>query len=82
MADYKSNAFTMYTEHVFKLKKHPTIAPKDGITAEEVKELCAYAKRYHVEVIGNFQSFGEFSDGLLGNQAGNGEGCRCSQSSD
>lgn len=62
MSEYKLNAFTLYTEHVFKLKKHPTIAPPDGITAEEVKELTRYARRYHVEVIGNFQSFGHFAN--------------------
>ncbi|GMV37448.1 MAG: hypothetical protein AMXMBFR61_19560 [Fimbriimonadales bacterium] len=62
MSEYKLNAFTLYTEHVFKLKKHPTIAPPDGITAEEVRELTRYAKRYHVEVIGNFQSFGHFAN--------------------
>lgn len=62
MAGYKLNTFTLYTEHVFKLKKHPTIAPADGISEEEIKELTAYAKNYHVEIIGNFQSFGHFSN--------------------
>jgi hypothetical protein len=62
LAAFKLNTFTMYTEHVFKLDKHPTIAPPDGITAEEVSELCEYAKQYHVEVIGNFQSFGHFAN--------------------
>ncbi len=62
MSEYKLNSFTLYTEHVFKLKKHPTIAPPDGITADEVRELTRYAKRYHVEVIGNFQSFGHFAN--------------------
>jgi len=55
---YKLNLFTLYTEHVFKLKKHPDIAPPDGITKEQVKELVSYAKKYHVEIAGNFQSFG------------------------
>lgn len=62
LSEYKLNAFTLYTEHVFKLKKHPTIAPEDGISAEEIKELIDYATRYHVEVIGNFQSFGHFAN--------------------
>jgi hypothetical protein len=60
LSEYKLNAFTLYTEHVFKLEKHPTISPADGITAAEVRELSDYAKKYHVEVIGNFQSFGHF----------------------
>ncbi|MBN2415662.1 family 20 glycosylhydrolase [bacterium] len=60
LSEYKLNCMTLYTEHVFKLKKHPDIAPDDGITAEEIKELIDYARDYHVEVIGNFQSFGHF----------------------
>ena len=30
MSEVKENFFTLYTEHVFKLKKHPEIAPDDG----------------------------------------------------
>ncbi|HPS54726.1 MAG TPA: family 20 glycosylhydrolase [Sedimentisphaerales bacterium] len=58
MSEFKLNWFTLYTEHVFKLKSHPMLAPDDGITAEQVKEIVEYAKKYHIEVIGNFQSFG------------------------
>jgi O-6-methylguanine DNA methyltransferase len=57
MSEFKMNMFTMYTQTAFKLKKYPDMAPADGITAEEVKELCSYAKKYHVEVAGNFASF-------------------------
>ncbi len=60
MAAMKMNAFTLYTEHVFKLKSHPDIAPPDGITAAEIRELSRYAKKYHIELIGNFQAFGHF----------------------
>ncbi|MBI3921216.1 MAG: beta-N-acetylhexosaminidase [Armatimonadetes bacterium] len=60
MAEFKMNMLTFYTEHVFKLKKYPFIAPEDGITEEEVKELSDYAKPFHVELVGNFQSFGHF----------------------
>src|SRR4051812_9290050 len=59
-AELKYNAFTLYTEHVFRLRKHPDLAPADGITADQVRELVAFAKPYHVEIIGNFQSFGHF----------------------
>jgi len=58
LAHYKLNFFTLYTEHVFRLKKHPTIAPPEGITAEQVMELDEYCKKYHVQLLGNFQSFG------------------------
>jgi len=62
LSEFKLNMFTLYTEHVFRLKKHPTIAPNDGITAEEMQELSEYGKKYHVEVVGNFQSFGHFAN--------------------
>ncbi|MEE4311479.1 MAG: glycoside hydrolase family 20 zincin-like fold domain-containing protein [candidate division KSB1 bacterium] len=61
LASYKMNCMTLYTEDIFKLHKHPGIAPPDGINAEEIRELESYAKRYHVEIIGNFQSFGHMS---------------------
>src|ERR1043165_2257614 len=62
MSSYKLNTFTLYTEHVFKLKKHPEIAPADGITEEGIRELTRFAKDYYVDIIGNFQSFGHFKN--------------------
>jgi len=62
LSEFKLNMLTLYTEHVFKLKKHPEIAPADGITADEIAELSSYAKQFHVEVVGNFQSFGHFGN--------------------
>lgn len=58
MSSYKLNTFTLYTEHVFKLKTHADIAPTEGISAEEIKELVNFAKNYNVDIIGNLQSFG------------------------
>src|SRR5206468_8632377 len=46
LSEFKLNVMTLYTEHVFKLQKHPMIAPPDGISAEEIKELSEYAKKY------------------------------------
>ena len=60
LSSYKLNCMTLYTEHVFKLRSHPDIAPADGLTAKEIAELQDFARDYHVEVIGNFQSFGHF----------------------
>ena len=62
LSEYKLNTLTLYTEHVFKLKKHPTIAPNDGISAEQIQELDRYCKKYHVQLIANFQSFGHFAN--------------------
>lgn len=57
LAEYKFNFFNLYTEHVFKLDQYPDIAPTDGLTAAEVKELEDYAKKFHIELIGNQQCF-------------------------
>ncbi|MBO4645508.1 MAG: family 20 glycosylhydrolase [Bacteroidales bacterium] len=59
LAEYKLNCFTLYTEHTFKSSKHP-YAPQDGLTAAEIRELDAYAKKYYVELIGNQQCFAHF----------------------
>ncbi len=58
MSEYKQNFFNLYTEYVFKLKSYPELAPEDGLTADQVKELSDYASQYHIQLIGNFQSFG------------------------
>lgn len=57
LAEYKLNFFNLYTEHVFKLDKYPDIAPTDGLTATEIKELEEYARQYHIEFFGNQQCF-------------------------
>ena len=58
LAFYKINMLTLYTENVFHFKKHPQItSTPDVLTPEEVKELVAYAKKYQIELVGNFQSF-------------------------
>ena len=64
MASYKLNYFYLYIEHVFKLDKHPGIAPNDGITKEQIEELTAYASKYHVQLIGGYQSFGHMEKTL------------------
>ena len=64
MSSFKLNYFTLYTEHVFKLGKHPGIAPKEGITKEELNEVIDFASKYHVKVIGNYQSFGHMEKTL------------------
>lgn len=64
MASFKLNYFTLYTEQVFKLESHPTIAPADGITKEQISELSKFAKDYQVTLIGNYQSFGHMEKSL------------------
>ena len=62
MAECKLNAFSLYTEHTFKTKCHPDIAPTDAFTVEEIKELEDYCRPYHIQIIGNQQCFGHFEE--------------------
>jgi hypothetical protein len=60
-AELKLNFMQYYTENVVETEKHKKFAPPDGsVTITEWKELAEYARRYHVMLIGNFQSFGHF----------------------
>jgi len=58
LAAFKLNVLSWYIEHAFKHEKHPLIAPPNGLTAAEVREIVAYAQKYHVEIIPEQQSFG------------------------
>ena len=62
LAECKLNAFSLYTEHTFRTKSHPDIAPDDAFTAEEIRELDAFCKQYHIELIGNQQCFAHFEE--------------------
>lgn len=64
MASYKLNYLTLYIEHVFQFEKYPDIAPKDGISKAQVEELSRFAKQYHVNLIGSYQSFGHMEKTL------------------
>ncbi len=61
MAEFKQNFFNLYTEHVFRSDKYPDISPTDGFTPAEIKELADYAAKYHIDLMGNFQSFGHMA---------------------
>jgi hexosaminidase len=61
MAEFKQNFFNLYTEHVFRSDKYPDISPTDGFTPAEIKELADYAAKYHMDLMGNFQSFGHMA---------------------
>lgn len=61
LAELKMNTLQYYTENVVLTKSHPEFAPPNGsISIEEWKELAEYARKYHIMLIGNFQSFGHF----------------------
>ncbi len=61
LGELKINKFNFYIEHVFDFKKHPVIGPEGGsFTAEQLKEIEAYASMHHIELVGGLQSFGHF----------------------
>ncbi len=61
MSEMKINMLTYYTQDVVKTESHPAFAPPGGaITLQEWAELADYAKKHHIDLVGNFQSFGHF----------------------
>lgn len=63
MASLKVNGLSFYIEHVIQTGAYPDFAPADGkLTITDVKELDAYAAKYHMQLIGSFQSFGHFNN--------------------
>ena len=58
-AAYKLNVLSPYYEHTLEYKSHPLMAAPGGVmTQDEVKELVAYAKPYHVEIVPEQEAFG------------------------
>ncbi|SDJ83556.1 Glycosyl hydrolase family 20, catalytic domain [Pedobacter sp. ok626] len=63
MAALKVNGLSFYIEHVIQTNAYPDFAPEDGkLTIADVKELDAYAAKYHMQLVGSFQSFGHFNN--------------------
>jgi len=61
MAELKINYLSFYIEHVVQPLSHPDFAPADGkLTIAQIRELSAYAEKFHMKLIGSFQSFGHF----------------------
>ncbi len=60
LSEMKINALTYYIENLVSLEKHPFFAPPGALTPEEIRELSAYARQYHIDLMGCFQSFGHF----------------------
>src|SRR5437868_5559364 len=59
-AMYKLNMHSLYMEHVFASESNPLTGPPDGaaLTPAEIKELVAYARLYHIELVPEQQTFG------------------------
>jgi len=59
LAAYKVNVYSPYFEHTLLYPSNPIIAPPGGaMTLDQVRELVAYAARYHIDVIPEQEAFG------------------------
>ena len=64
-AAYKLNMHSFYMEHTFHSRAHPLIGPAGGsLTSDEIRELVAYARRYHIELVPEQQTFGHLHKAL------------------
>lgn len=58
-AAYKLNVYSPYFEHTLAYDGHPLVAPPGGaLSHDDIRELVAYAKRYHIEIIPEQEAFG------------------------
>ncbi|MCA1613923.1 MAG: family 20 glycosylhydrolase [Acidobacteria bacterium] len=58
-ASFKLNMHSFNLENIVEWKSHPLLGPEGGALAQsEVRELVAYARRYHVELVPQQQTFG------------------------
>ena len=64
IAAFKMNGYSPYMEHVFLSPTDPLPAPLDGITPSQLHELSLYARRFHVALIVEQQSFAHMHNTL------------------
>ena len=58
-ASFKLNVYSPYYEHSLAYSANPLMAPPRGaMTREDVRELIAYAAKYHIDVIPEQEAFG------------------------
>lgn len=59
LASFKANIYTPYFEHTLLYPNEPMSAPLGGaLTPDDVKELVAYARKYHVTIVPEQEAFG------------------------
>lgn len=64
-AAFKLNMHSFYMEQTFASSAHPLIAPAGGsLTPAEIRDLVAYARRYHIELVPEQQTFGHLHNAL------------------
>jgi len=64
-AAFKLNMHSFYMEHTFASDSNPLIGPAGGsLSPDEIRELVAYARRYHIEIVPEQQTFGHLHKAL------------------
>jgi len=64
-AAFKLNLHSFYMENAFSSTEHPLIGPAGGsLTPEEIRDLVAYAAKYHIEIVPEQQTFGHLHKAL------------------
>lgn len=64
IAAFKMNGYSPYMEHVFQSTSDPLPAPLDGVTPAQLHQLTVYARRFHVTLIPEQQSFAHMHNTL------------------
>jgi hypothetical protein len=64
LAALKINGYSPYMEQVFADPRYPTVAFPERLTADELHELAAYARRFHVTLIPEQQTFAHMHESL------------------
>jgi len=64
IASFKMNGYSPYMENVFVDPRHPLPAALDGITPGQLRELDAYARRFHVAFVPEQQTFAHMHETL------------------
>jgi hypothetical protein len=64
-AAFKLNMHSFYMEQTFQSDSNPLIGPAGGsLTPDEIRELVVYARRYHIELVPEQQTFGHLHKAL------------------
>jgi hypothetical protein len=64
LASFKINGYSPYMEHVFADPAHPYVALPEPLSAAELRELAAYARRFHVALIPEQQTLAHMHESL------------------
>jgi hypothetical protein len=64
LAAFKINGYSPYMEQVFADPDHPMVAFPEALTGAELRELTRYARRFHVTLIPEQQTFAHMHESL------------------